>query len=154
MAMRNVLSRLLRIRELEEEQSRVRLEELAGARARVGLEMESAIRENGDGRAWFQQAIAGGDALGRAEGLAAMEVAGLRRAWIAPLLREAEEELERQREEFLGRSTDRLQAETLDAEARAGAELEAGRRAQQMLDDWYGRRRRKPPEGTGGSGRG
>jgi hypothetical protein len=65
-------------------------------------------------------------------------------------LKEAERELERQREEFLRRRVDRRQVETLVTEARLGAEQEAGRRAQQMLDDWYGRRRRKEAEGASG----
>ena len=52
----------------------------------------------------------------------------------------SEAEVARQREEFLLRRTERRQVETLVDDQQAMDVIETARRAQQMLDDWYGRR--------------
>jgi hypothetical protein len=41
------------------------------------------------------------------------------------------------RQEFLGKRVERRQAETLIRETEARDAIEAGRRGQQALDDWY-----------------
>jgi hypothetical protein len=44
------------------------------------------------------------------------------------------------REEFLAKRVERRQAETLIKETEARDAIEAGRRSQQNLDDWFGNR--------------
>jgi len=59
------------------------------------------------------------------------------------------------REDFLGKRVERRQAETLIQETEAQDAVEADRRGQQTLDDWYSSRlyreaaESEPPESTG-----
>jgi ribulose kinase len=59
---------------------------------------------------------------------------------IAPRLEAAEDEMLRQREKFLVSRTGKRQVETLVEQQRQDEHQLAMRRAQQMLDDWFGRR--------------
>jgi hypothetical protein len=142
MANRQQLRRLLALRHLEEEQSRVRLVAAVGERLRIAGEMEEARELEAEGRRSFSLGVAQHDGPSRAGALVEMAFAQRSRGRIEPHLRAAENEERRQREEYLLRRTDRMQVETLDAEARRQAEARAARRAQQILDDWYGRRSR------------
>lgn len=141
MASQRLLGRLLRLRELEEELSRVTLERAAWGMGRLERELEATAREQAEGRHGFLRGVRENNAAERAGGVLVMCVAGGLRGRIEVKLAEAELELARQREEYLLRRSTRLQAETLLDEAHAEAEAELGRRAQQMQDDWYGRRR-------------
>jgi flagellar export protein FliJ len=143
MAVRRVLTRLLRLRELEEEQSRIELEAAVGDRNRIQQDMAAAADRQMQGRRSFAAGIAGKDALGRTGAVMEMEQARQQRLRILPRLETMEAEVARQREEFLLRRTGRRQVETLVENEKGMAAIEAGRRAQQMLDDWYGRRKQK-----------
>jgi hypothetical protein len=59
---------------------------------------------------------------------------------LGPRIAEAELDVLGLREEFLSRRVERRQAETLIEETEALDALDAGRRGQQSLDDWYGNR--------------
>jgi len=142
MAVRRVLTRLLRLRELEEEQSRIQLESAVGERDRVQEDLARAAEYLTQGRQSFTAGIANRDALGRTGAALETEQARQQRHRILPQLRAAEAEVTRQREEYLLRRTDRQQVETLVENEKKMAAVEAARRAQQMLDDWYGRRGR------------
>jgi flagellar export protein FliJ len=143
MAVKKVLERLLRLRELEEEQSRLTLESAVEDRNRIDRELSDAADRQAQGRRTFVAGMSAPDSVGRCGGVMEMEQARRLRQQIAPRLKAAEDEMTRQRDDFLARRTARRQVETLvDEEQQAGRESEA-RRAQQMLDDWYGRRRPK-----------
>ena len=142
MPRKRVLSRLVRLRELEEEQGRLSLEDAVRRRGRVCEEMDHAKKETEMGRMSFLNGVARRDALGRTGGLIGMEIGVRECARVAPRLQGADREVELQREEFLRRRTARMQVESLATEARNLAEAEVAQRAQQILDDWYGRRRR------------
>ena len=146
MAEKRVLARLLRLRELEEELSRQSLELAVTERRQVQREMEAARSCEVQGRANFVGGLGEADSAGRVGGTLEMEFARRRQLALRPLMDAADERVSRQREEFLHRRMERRQVETLVANQRTAADVEAGRRAQQMLDDWYGRRSRV--EGT------
>lgn len=145
MAGSRVLKRLARLRELEEEQSRLELEYAARQRAEVADGVNAAAEARAAGRRSFVRGVVEGDGLERVVGLTTMRQAEGRRTALLPYLAEADRQLALQRDEYLMRRTERRQVETLMAEQRAEEEREAARRAQQMLDDWYGRKR-KPIE--------
>jgi flagellar export protein FliJ len=140
MGMRKTLDRLERIRRLEEEQSRLELEAAVVERNHLLQLKEQASGQRTDGRRQFAAGVLDQKPLERQRGLMAMEQASRVEQWLAPAVTEADQEVERQRTEFLHRRTARLQVETLADEERRKSAAEVARRAQQMLDDWYGRR--------------
>jgi len=137
---RKVLDRLLRLREMEEEQSRHELEAAVGDRNRVAAELKNAIDRQAMGRRSLVSGIEERDCFGRTSAVIEMERARRMRMRVEPRLEAAEVEVKRQREEFLLRRAAREQVETLVDQERAATLEKTGRRAQQMLDDWYGRR--------------
>ena len=143
MAGESVLARLLRLRELEEEQCRLQLEAAVGHQRRVGQAREAIVRRQVAVREEFAAQVGLGDSRGRSAMVFEMELAGRRRARVEQRVSEAESAVQRQREEFLERRTGRQQVESLIETARSREEIETARRAQQMLDDWYSRRSAK-----------
>jgi flagellar biosynthesis chaperone FliJ len=131
---------LLRLRELEEESSRLQLESAVGNRNRIERELELLVERQAGGRKNFVAGVEGRDGLSRVAGLMEIEQARRSLVYMVPKLKEADLEVAREREEFLRRRTGRRQVETLVDQAHVLAEVEAGRRAQQILDDWFGRR--------------
>ena len=142
MSASKTLRRLARIRELEEEQSRLALEAAARSREAVASDLLAAHQERRDGRSDLVRGVERSDGLARQSGLVRMEIAARQADLLRPQLDRLDQELARQRDEYLARRTARRQVETLLSEAEQRARLEADRRAQQMLDDWYGRKRR------------
>jgi flagellar export protein FliJ len=141
MAKRRVLERLWRLRELEEEQSRLALEARVQDRDRIAQRLESATQGVVQSRRVFADRLGDPDTATRTGALAELGQARRRQAAIRPQFELAEIEVERGREEFLARRTGRRQLETLLERGQQAAREETARRAQQMLDDWYGRRR-------------
>ena len=138
---KRVLSRLLRLRELEEEQSRLQLERAAREREIVARAEDSAGERLRAGRSEAISGASRGDALRRMAGQAEAKVGQCWQDRLASSVRGAEAELIRQREEFLLRRTDRRQVEMLaQAEERTHRES-MEKQAQRMLDDWFGQRR-------------
>lgn len=146
MAKRRVLVRLLRLRELEEELSRVELEAAVGARNRVAAEQAAAAGRQAQARGGFAASLGDRDTAGRTGAVIAMEQARRQQVRIEPRLESADQEVIRQREGYLTRRTGRQQVETLLEREHRTQQEETARRAQQMLDDWYGRRPPKPGE--------
>ena len=142
MRSKQVLTRLLRLRELEEELSRQELEVAAAAHAKVDAEFAQAVRRRTEGRKEFVAGIREGEMARRIGGLTAMEEARVDEERIEPKRRAAEEEMSQSRETFLAFRTGRKQVETLLDNQRREVASQDARRAQQMLDDWFGRRAR------------
>ena len=71
-------------------------------------------------------------------GLEETRAAGRHAAALRPRIADAELDVIALRQEFLARRVERRQAETLIRETEARDAVEAGRRGQQALDDWYG----------------
>lgn len=140
MAKRNVLERLWRLRELEEEQSRLELEAGVVERNRIARELAEISADAARSRGEFVARLGDPDTAARTGALLELEQARRGQAAIRPQLDHAEIEVERHREEFLTRRTVRRQVETLLDREREAMRTETARRAQQVLDDWYGRR--------------
>jgi len=140
MASRKMLQRLLRLRELEEEQSRVALQAAAGGRDRIALELAIARQRQVRERENFVERIGDSDTAARTGAGMAMEQARGQQMRVMPRLKELEAEVTRRRGDFLTRRKERRQVEVLVEQDQENARTEVARRAQQMLDDWYGRR--------------
>jgi len=148
MAKRQALKRLWRLREMEEEQSRLELEARVVDRNRVAERLATVVEEAVQSRKSFAARLGDPDTVARTAALMELEQARRLQTAIRPHLEQAESEVELRREEFLARRTGRRQVETLlDREEEKAREATA-RRAQQMLDDWYGRRKPETPPST------
>ncbi|WP_263359581.1 hypothetical protein [Acidicapsa ligni] len=143
MARPEVLRRVLRLRELQEEQSRLMLEAAAAERMRMERVMESAVQLQVSGRRSFLSAVLAADGPGRVGGNFDQQQGGSLKEQIAPQLAAAEIKVGQQRAEFLSRRTERRQVVILIENEQALADTAIERRTQQILDDWYGRRAQK-----------
>jgi len=137
MAVSRALRRLLCIRELEEEQSRLALESALGELNRLETALAVTAERDRQGRGLIVASAQTGRLPDR--------VAGLEEARSAARLTEAlygkretaQLEVAWLRQSFLARRVERRQAETLIQGAEALDAVEAARRSQQALDDWY-----------------
>ncbi|MGA2833730.1 MAG: hypothetical protein ABSE55_11740 [Terracidiphilus sp.] len=149
MAVSRALRRLLRIRDLQEEQSRLVLESVQGELHRLENAMAATLARDRQGRSLVQAGARTGELPDRLAGLEETRVASLHAAALAPRIDATGEEVAGLRKDFLFRRVERRQAETLIQETEAREAVENGRRSQQALDDWYGSR----PRGNGGGAR-
>jgi hypothetical protein len=156
------LRQLLRIRQIEEEQSRTLLEAALGELNRLERALVVARERELKGRALVQASLRQGsmvrmgDAATRdifdaanpvsEEGIdrlaGVVDVHSARRL-IESLTRRLKAQegcVEQQRSAFLAHRVERRQAETLIAEERARHMSEVDHRAQQAIDDWFGGR--------------
>jgi flagellar biosynthesis chaperone FliJ len=141
MAVSRAMRRLLQVLEIQEEECRATME---AARAELGR-LEEALtrsveRERG-GRHLVAASARSGEVTDRIAGLEETRAARRMAAALAPRIAEAETAVEERRREFLGKRIERRQTETLIDEAEALDKVEAGRRAQRDLDDWFRNRR-------------
>ncbi|MGA2249474.1 hypothetical protein [Terracidiphilus sp.] len=151
MPVSSALKRLLRIRDLEQEQHQRALEsalaelrqleralEQAAARQRGGrtgftasvldqsLEMDRNPEQNSSRKPLERQSALTETTIGKRHALA-----------LAPRLLRAAAQAALRRQEFLSKRIERRQAETLIEETEAADALEANRKGQKSLDDWY-----------------
>lgn len=149
MAASRALRRLVRVLELQEEQAQGELEaalgllrRLEGARAvaaereRLGRRLVAASVQNSELESQTIDRLAGLEETRRARQLASV---------LKMRIAEAEREVAVRREAFLAKRVAKQQAETVVREAEEREAVEAGRRVQQMLDEWFLRRR---PDGA------
>jgi hypothetical protein len=137
------LRRLLRIRDLEEEQSRLALASALGELHRLEDALAATAQLERRGRSLVGISAGTGELPDRLAGLEEMRTAARRVAALAPRIVDAELDAAELRQEFLSKRVERRQAETLIKETEARDALEAGRRGQQALDDWYRNRRHR-----------
>jgi len=142
MAVSRALRRLLRIRDLQEEQSRLVLESALGELHRLENAMTATFERDRQGRSLVQASARTGDLPDRLAGLEETRAASRHAAALAPRVDAAGKEVQDLRQEFFLRRVERRQAETLIQETEAREAAESGRRSQQALDDWYGSRLR------------
>ncbi|MFY9852970.1 MAG: hypothetical protein WAK26_03725 [Terracidiphilus sp.] len=147
MAVSRALRRLLGIRDLQEEQSRLLLESALGELHRLHNAMAATFVRDRNGRSLVQTSAQTGELPDRLAGLEEMRTASRHAAALTPRVDAMEEEVASRRQEFLLKRVERRQAETLIQETEAREAIESGRRSQQALDDWHGSRRRS--NGTG-----
>ena len=137
MAVSRALRRLLRIRDLEEEQGRTALESAVGDLSRLQQALASTTERDRRGRRLVQASAGSGEFRDRLAGLEETRAADRMALALTPRIEEAEGGVAALREEYLARRVERRQAATLVDEAEARDALEAERRSQMALDDWF-----------------
>ena len=137
MAVSRALRRLLRIRVLEEEQCHLALESALGDLKGLEHALEGTAGRDRRGRSLVQASARSGELPDRLAGLQETVTAKRVAALLLPRIASAQTDVSELRQEFLEKRVERRQAETLIEETEACDALEAGRRSQQTLDDWY-----------------
>jgi flagellar biosynthesis chaperone FliJ len=137
MAVSRALRRLLRIRELEEEQGRIALEAAAGELSRLKNAQAATEERARRGRRLVGSSAVSGELPDRLAGLEEARTADRVARALAPRIANADEKVASLREDYLARRVERRQAETLIQEAEARDALDADRKSQQALDDWF-----------------
>lgn len=137
MPISSAVRRLLRIRELREEQSRSDLENALHEMQQLRSALDAARSEAARSRAAIRESLRCEKPVHRIAGLAEEEIAHRHAAALADQAQTAEERAAEQRELFLARRIERRQVESLvhhglDEEAREDA-----RRNQSSLDEWF-----------------
>lgn len=137
MAVLRAVRRLFRVLEIEEEQKR---QVLAAAQAELSQLRNSfaaaRMRATG-GRELIVSSAKTGDLPDRLAGLEETRAAQRSADFLEPRIANAETQVGALREMFLSKRVERRQAETLIHEAEAEDAIQADRRGQQSLDDWY-----------------
>lgn len=131
------LRRLLRIRQIEEEQSRLALESALGELHLLERALAATSELDRRGRKLVRSSVGSGKLPDRLAGLAETNAASRHAAVLVPRVEEAAVGVAELRQEFLGKRVERRQAETLIEETEARDALDAGRRSQQGIDDWF-----------------
>ena len=141
MAVSRALRRLLRIRELEEEQNRLALGSASGELNRLEGALTATFERERQGRRLVEASAHSNQMMDRFAGLEEARSASLHAIALGPRIDAKQEEVTARRQEFLAKRVERRQAETLIEETEAREAIEAGRRGQQSLDDWFNSRK-------------
>jgi hypothetical protein len=137
MAVSRSLRRLLRIRNLEEEQSRLALESALGELSRLEQALTATAERDRLGRRLVETSAHSGELQDRLAGLEETRAAVRQAHALTPVIAKAQFNAATLRQAFLAKRIERSQAETLIQEAEVRDGIEAGRRSQQALDDWF-----------------
>lgn len=137
MAVSRALRRLLHIRALQEEQSRLRLESALGELHLLEKRLATAVDRDRRGRQLVVTSAHTGELADRLAGLEETRIGIRSAAQLRCRIEAAEEDAIELREEFLEQRVERRQAETLIEETEARDEVVTARRSQQALDDWH-----------------
>ncbi len=149
MAVSRAMRRLLRLLEIQEEQYRAALASaLADLKRLEGAMAATAERDRG-GRRLVAASASTGELEDRLAGLEETRAAGRRAAALAPRITEAKLAAGARQQAFLSKRIERRQAETMIRKTESKDEIEAGRRAQQGLEDWFLRGVRRTREACG-----
>lgn len=137
MAVSRALRRLLRVLEIEEDQSRLELESAAGELGRLERSLMIVRQRERSGRQLVVSSVQSGELADRLAGLAEVQAAKRRALALEFMIADAQRDVAALRQAFLDKRVERRQAETLIRETETKDTLVAERRAQQTLDDWY-----------------
>lgn len=137
MPVSKALQRLLRIRDLEEEQLKLALDSAVGELHSLQNALTTAIGRAQAGRQLVDSGARSGEMTDRQSGLVEAYAGELYAAAIEPRIEAAEAETVRLRQLYLEKRIERRQAETLIEETEARDAVEANRKSQDALDDWY-----------------
>ena len=145
MAASRSLRRLLRIREIEEEQCHLAVESAVAELNRLEFAQAAAVERDRQGRRLLAASAHSGELPDRLAALEMSSAAARHSAQLAPRIDSAKNEVGNLRHRFLLKRVERRQAETLIREEEGRVEIEEGRRSQQGLDDWYRFRLHRSP---------
>jgi len=140
MTVSRAIRRLLRIRDLEEEQSRIALELAVGELHRLDHALEVTIARGRLGRRLVEASAHSGQLPDRLAGLEETRSAVCHAKALGPKIETMREQVAERRQAFLLKRVERRQAETLIKETEERDAIEAGRRGQQALDSWFSSR--------------
>ncbi len=143
MAVSKALRRLLRIRDLEEEQSRIALESSVADLHRLERALAATADRDRRGRLLVAASARSGEVADRLAGLEETRTADRLVLVLTPKIRDAEQDVALLREEYLAKRVERRQAETLIEESEAIESKKDERRGQMDRDDWFGNRRHR-----------
>lgn len=144
MAVSRALRRLLRVRELEEEQRRRVLESALGELHALESALERNAERGRAGRRLVTEGIQENELADRQAGMVQQRVAGRLGAWLEQRMEPAAARVNDVRAAYLATRAERRQAETLIEETEARDARELLRRSQMDLDDWHrGRMQRR-----------
>ena len=153
MAVSRALRRLLRIREIEEEQCKLALESALGELHRLEHALTATSALDRRGRRLVEASAHSGELRDRLACLEETRTANRLAEVLEPMIAGCEREVARLRQQYLEKRIERRQAETLIRETEAQDAVEDGRRSQQALDDWFSSRlhqaRRRTARGCG-----
>ena len=141
MAVSRALRRLVRVLELEEEQYQISLETAMAELHRLQNALEAAGERERGGRQLISSSVVRNQIEDRLAGIEQTRSAAMSQRHLVPRIADAAADAAERREEYLAKRTERRQAETLVDAAQAQADLEASRRNQSALDEWYLNRR-------------
>ena len=148
MSVPKALERLLRIRGIEEEQRRLRLEATVARLQSLGQDRVAAAQMEREGRARLTAGAVSGELADRVAGAVEADTARARARMLEPRIAAAEIETIERRREFLEKRVEQRQAATLIEQAAARDELESGRRSQRDIDEWFGARMYRQADAT------
>lgn len=137
MPVSRAMRRLLRVRELEEEQGRLALESALGELNRLKNALAAAAGRDRKGRHLVASSVVSGELPDRLAGLEESRSAARLRDALSVRTKAAELDAAAVREDFLLRKVERRQAQSLIEHIEARDAVEAGRRDQQALDEWH-----------------
>ncbi len=137
MAVSRAMRRLLRVREVEEEQMRTALASAVGDLRRMeGALAATQVRERG-GRRLIAASAVTGELVDRTAGVEETRAARHHASMLKPRIAAAAAVVTARRQEFLLKRIERRQVESLIRKMESEDATEAGRRAQRELDDWF-----------------
>lgn len=137
------LERLLRIREIEEEQKRLQLDAALAKLESLEKTRDLAAGMERQGRTLIGSSVISGEVADRQTGLMEMEIARRRVRMLALRIASAQKESMERRRDFIDKRIERRQAESLVEQEDSREKLESGRRSQRSVDDWYGARKHR-----------
>lgn len=140
------LRRLLRIRELEEEQNRLALESVLGEMNRLKAVLTEAALSRQEGRRLLVSSVQSGNLTDRVAGIQEIRAADNLTGALSKRLATVASEVARLRERFLATRVQRSQAVSLIKVSEDRAEIEEERRNQQDLDDLHRMRAKRKSE--------
>jgi flagellar biosynthesis chaperone FliJ len=143
MAVSRAMRRLLEVREIEEGLSRAALESAMGDLKRLETALKATREKERSGRRLVAASAETDELADRIAGLEEICAAQRHVTALSPRITETKLTVAARRREFLAKRIERRQAETLIRKIESGDAIEAGRRAQRGVDDWFLRRARR-----------
>ena len=141
MAVSRAIRRLLQVLEIQEEGCRAAVELARAELTRLQQALIRSVERERGGRHLVAASAASGEITDRIAGFEETRVAVRIATALAPRIAESALAADLRQREFLDKRIERRQTETLIEEAEALESIEAGRRAQRNLDEWYLSRR-------------
>lgn len=134
------LERILRIRELQEEQKRRQLNGALAKLEALHKTREVAVEMNIRGQTLVRASVSSGEITDRQAGIIEAELACRRTRVLAAHILSAQEHTIELRQEFMTTRLERQQVETLVDLQEVREDIESSRSSQKRIDDWFGAR--------------